>query len=152
MILKIEYIFILLFILKMSQTEMLQTEMSQTENLPKAESSKTIPLMTSYFPEILDKGTESHITWLLITCLIRNLIKRFDAIVFGGAVRDSILHSHASREFYKLSTRDKYDDPTIHPELSDRFLLPTDIDIFITYHDHYNFKLYLYRFYGITIM
>lgn len=128
---------------------MSQTEMSQTETLPEskseAEAHKTVPLMTSYFPEILDKGTESHITWLLITCLIRNLIKRFDAIVFGGAVRDSILHSHASREFYKLSTLDKYDDPTIHPELSDRFLLPTDIDMFITYHDHYNFKLYLYK-------
>jgi hypothetical protein len=106
-----------------------------------SESSK----MPSYFPEILDKGTESHITWLLITCLIRNVIKRFDVIIFGGAVRDSILHSNASREFYKLSTLDKYDDPTIHPELSDRFLLPTDIDMFITYQDHYNFKLYLYK-------
>ena len=104
MILKIEYIFIVLFILKMSQTEL--------PGSSQHESSKTI-IMSSYFPKILDKGTESHITWLLITCLIRNLIKRFDAIVFGGAVRDSILHSHASREFYKLSTRDKYDDPTI---------------------------------------
>jgi len=128
---------------------MSQTEMTEplTENMDETflESISPLVQMPSYFQEILDKGTESHITWLLMSCLMRNVIKRFDAIVFGGAVRDSILHGYASREFYKLSTLDKYDDPTIHPELSDRFLLPTDIDMFITYQDHYNFKLYLYK-------
>ena len=98
-----------------------------------------------YFSDILDKGTESHITWLLIRNIMRYSVDRFDAIIFGGAVRDFLLHSHASREFYKLSTLDKYDDPTIHPELSDRFLLPTDIDMFISYNEHNAFKSYLYR-------
>ena len=102
-----------------------------------------VPL--SCFEHILDHGTESHITWILIKHLMYHSVNWFDAIIFGGAVRDSILHCYASREFYKLSTRDKYDDPKIHPELSDRFLLPTDIDMFITYQQHYNFKLYLYK-------
>ena len=98
-----------------------------------------------YFSDILDKGTESHITWLLIRNIMRYSVDRFDAVIFGGAVRDLLLHSHASREFYKLSTLDKYDDPTIHPELSDRFLLPTDIDMFISYNEHNAFKTYLYK-------
>jgi hypothetical protein len=109
------------------------------------ESISPLVQMPSYFPEILDKGTESHVTWLLIKNLMHYSVHNLDAIIFGGAVRDSILHGYASREFYKLSTLDKYDDPTIHPELSDRFLLPTDIDMFITYNDHYNLKLYLYK-------
>jgi hypothetical protein len=109
------------------------------------EMTETRPLMPSYFGQILDNGTESHITWLLIRNLMHASVHRFDSVIFGGAVRDFLLHSNASREFYKLSTLEKYDDPTIHPELSDRFLLPTDIDMFITYQQHYNFKLYLYK-------
>ncbi len=119
--------------------------MSKTSQTSQTESFDKMTQISSYFGEILDKGTESHITWLLIRNLMHQSVHRHDAIIFGGAVRDSILHGFASREFYKLSTLDKYDDPTIHPELSDRFLLPTDIDMFITYQNHYNFKLYLYK-------
>jgi hypothetical protein len=122
---------------------MSQTEIVMDETF--LESISPLVQMPSCFPEILDKGTESHVTWLLIKNLMHYSVHNLDAIIFGGAVRDSILHGYASREFYKLSTLDKYDDPTIHPELSDRFLLPTDIDMFITYRDHYNFKLHLYK-------
>ena len=137
--------------------------------------------MTPWFVEILEKGNKSHVTWLLISCLMRNIVKRFDAIIFGGAVRDLILHSNASRKFYKLYTQllyekamsetnesptpesgetktkkvqpipdykaiaDKYNDPTIYPELSDRFLLPRDIDFFMTKTNYYYFKKYLYK-------
>ena len=121
-------------------SETLVSEMLVSEMLVHEETQ-----MPSYFPEILDKGTESHIMWLLIKNLMHYSVHRLGAIIFGGAVRDSILHGVASREFYKLSTLDKYDDPTIHPELSDRFLLPTDIDMFITYQTHYNLKLHLYK-------
>ena len=55
--------------------------------------------MPSYFPEILDKGTESHIMWLLIKNLMHYSVHRLGAVIFGGAVRDSILHGYASREF-----------------------------------------------------
>ena len=101
--------------------------------------------MPSYFGVTLQKGAETHVYWLLMKCLMENIVKKFDIIIFGGAVRDLILHNYAAREFYKLSTLDKYDDPTIHPELSDRFLIPSDIDMFITYDQHNAFKSYLYK-------
>jgi hypothetical protein len=100
------------------------------------------PATPSCFGDLLSKGNESHITWLLITCLMRNIVRRFDAIIFGGAVRDLIRHSWAAREFYKVSSLEKYDDP-IHPEFNDRFLVPKDIDFFITYPNFRYFKNYL---------
>lgn len=124
------------------------------------------PMISQAFAEILEKGNKTHIIWLLMSCLMRNIVKRFDAVIFGGAVRDLLLHSYSSRKFYKLYRADyesydpdedvpncermaeiaeKYNDPTIHPELSDRFLLPTDIDFFITNSNYYSFKKYLYK-------
>jgi hypothetical protein len=104
------------------------------------ESDMIMPVVPYDFDKLLAKGNESHILWLLITCLMRNIVKRFDAIIFGGAVRDYIRHSWAAREFYNVS--DKYNDP-IYPEFNDRFLLPKDIDIFITYSWFRPFKNYL---------
>ena len=119
--------------------------------------------ISPWFAEILEKGNKTHVTWLLMSCLMRNIVKRFDAVIFGGAVRDLILHSYTSRKFYKLyrsnpdtydpeedppnykEITEKYNDPTIHPELSDRFLLPTDIDLFMTKSIYYCFKRYLYK-------
>jgi len=119
--------------------------------------------LTQSFLDILEKGNKTHITWLLTSCLMRNIVKRFDAVIFGGAVRDLFLHSYTSRKFYKLYRPDyesydpdkdsvdykeiseKYNDPTIHPELSDRFLLPTDIDFFMKNTNYYSFKKYLYK-------
>ena len=138
---KIESIFIVVFILTMDPMKISQA-----------------------FSEILEKGNKTHITWLLVSGLMRNIVKKFDAVIFGGAVRDLLLHSYSSRKFYKLYRADyetydpdkddvanykeiaeKYNDPTIHPELSDRFLLPTDIDFFITNSNYYYFKKYLYK-------
>lgn len=59
------------------------------------------------------------------------------AVIFGGYLRDIILHNHAAQAFYrateKLSdqeTRAKYNDPTFMPENADRCLLANDIDCF----------------------
>jgi len=131
--------------------------------------------MTKWFDEVLEKGNKTHVTWLLMSSLMRNIVKQFDAVIFGGAVRDLFLHSYTSRKFYKLyksdysseypdesnesyesnesskpllnfkELADKYNDPTIHPELSDRFLLPTDIDLFMTKNNYYQFERYLYK-------
>ena len=54
---------------------------------------------TPSFAETLATGTESHVYWLLVSCLMRNIVSRFDAVIFGGAVRDTILHSHAAGKF-----------------------------------------------------
>lgn len=97
------------------------------------------------FEKMLATANESYITWQLISCLMRNIVKRYDAVVFGGAVRDLVRHNYCASKFYEVSTRDKYDDTTIHPELSDRFLLPTDIDFFIKHSQYDLFKSYIYR-------
>jgi hypothetical protein len=76
---------------------------------------------------------------------MKNIVKRYDAVIFGGAVRDLVLHDHNASKFYDLSTRDKYDDATVHPELSDRFLVPTDIDFFMRRAHYDKFKSYIYR-------
>jgi hypothetical protein len=119
-----------------------ETIIPQTEPI---EIDNYIPVTPLYFQELLNTGTESHITWLLIKTLMNNIVKRFDAVIFGGAVRDLLRHDYASNAFYQLSTYDKYDDETIHPELSDRFLLPSDIDFFIKHSDYFKFKTYLFN-------
>lgn len=117
-------------------------------------------IISKWFAEILETGNKTHVTWLLVSCLMRNIVKRFDSVIFGGAVRDLLLHSYTSRKFYKLYKTEhpdvsnqpnykemieKYNDPTIHPELADRFLIPTDIDLFMTKSNYYHFKKYLYN-------
>jgi hypothetical protein len=116
------------------------------------------------FEFIVESGSENHIKWLLITCLMRNIVSRFNAVIFGGAIRDSIRHSYASRKFYSelknemkkqkeskestsqsRSIQECYDDPTMYPEYSDRFLIPTDIDFFMQQSDYIRLKLYIYK-------
>lgn len=106
------------------------------------------------FEFLLESGSDNHIKWLLVTTLMRNIVSRFNAVIFGGAVRDSIRHSYASRKFYSelkkptpltKSIQEYYDDPTLYPEYSDRFLLPTDIDFFMAEKYHMSFKKYMYK-------
>jgi len=96
------------------------------------------------FHGILANGTETHIKWILIKSLMHNVVLRFGCVIFGGAVRDFIRHNYASCKFYKSCNSTKYDDPLILPEWNDRFLIPSDIDLFITKSQHDNFKKYLY--------
>lgn len=49
--------------------------------------------------------------------------------VFGGYVRDFILHDDAAKKFYKTGSKDTYSDPTVSPETIDRLLVPRDIDV-----------------------
>jgi len=141
-----------------------------SEHKPDIEDSNQFDYQTKSFEFIVESGSENHIKWLLITCLMRNIVSRFNAVIFGGAIRDSIRHSYASRKFYselkkqrtkekdtKVSTETKestlqsrsiqecYDDPTMYPEYSDRFLIPTDIDFFMQESEYVNLKLYLYK-------
>lgn len=118
---------------------------SQPDEIPNDESFDELYWPGSTFEKILDSGSDSHIRWILIVTLMRNIVKRYDAVIFGGAVRDFVLHGYIASKFYEVSTRNKYDDPTVHPELSDRFLLPTDIDFFIKESQYDLFKSYIYR-------
>lgn len=54
------------------------------------------------------------------------------AEIFGGYVRDTILHDHHAKVFYAKRTHtDNYADPECLPETVDRLLVPNDIDCFM---------------------
>lgn len=50
-------------------------------------------------------------------------------IVFGGFVRDFILHEDAANKFFSEYDVSEYNNQKIAPHLSDRFLVPSDIDV-----------------------
>jgi hypothetical protein len=55
--------------------------------------------------------------------------------IFGGYVRDKLLHDSHAQKFYKkhgANSTSLYSDITINPELSGRFICPNDIDCYIT--------------------
>jgi hypothetical protein len=56
--------------------------------------------------------------------------------IFGGAVRDMVIHNHFARKFYDavddpVAATDLYSDPTYRPDLADRLIVPKDLDVFI---------------------
>jgi len=127
--------------------------LSESENQSNQSNEDSIDYWQSTpFEFLLESGSDNHIKWLLVTTLMRNIVSRFNAVIFGGAVRDSIRHSYASRKFYSELPRplskpiqEYYDDPMLYPEYSDRFLLPTDIDFFMKETYHVLFKKYMYK-------
>jgi hypothetical protein len=65
---------------------------------------------------------------------IREVITKSGGYVFGGFVRDSIIHDHFAQMFYKASEGEEWDyaEPTHHPEsYTGRVTLPLDIDVMI---------------------
>jgi hypothetical protein len=74
----------------------------------------------------------TKITWKLINYIVK-LAHESDAIIFGGFLRDQIIHNYYARKFYQDSLIDntKYDDKTYAPHLIDRLLIPRDIDLYI---------------------
>ncbi len=89
------------------------------------------------------------------------IIQNSNGYIFGGAVRDMILHNYNAEEFYLKISKDfledlnktdlseiekdnkvsewdlndkqlKYNNPEIYPEYIDRFLYPNDIDCFMS--------------------
>jgi hypothetical protein len=72
---------------------------------------------------------------------IRNIILDNDGMIYGGFVRDSIIHDHFAQEFYKkypYSSPQNYMNKECYPETWQRTSIPNDIDIFITenkFHD-----------------
>ena len=81
--------------------------------------------------------------WRMYTT-IRNKLLNTGAIIFGGAVRDEIIHNMNAGQFYKeqneyykkypnepLKNTFDYNNVKISPHTIDRLLIPTDIDCFI---------------------
>jgi hypothetical protein len=68
-------------------------------------------------------------------CIIRDSILENNGFIFGGFVRDMILHDHNAINYYETANDATasifYDDKNVIPETWDRTLIPTDIDIVI---------------------
>ena len=80
------------------------------------------------------KGPRAAAAWKVRLDIMQALIES-EACIFGGAVRDWVLHDTHAKAFYDATNADspedlqaKYDDPTWLPECSGRTTLPTDID------------------------
>jgi hypothetical protein len=56
-----------------------------------------------------------------------------NAIIFGGFVRDRLIHDYFAIKFLQKSSndRDKFDDETYDPETKGRLLVSKDIDLFL---------------------
>ena len=91
---------------------------------------------------------------------VHQMLLLYGGIIFGGAIRDTILHKFHATEFYKQ--RDEYleknpngvfdyDNRELSPNTLGRFTIPTDIDMFV-YEDNYNFIITkLQKMYPIKI-
>jgi len=66
----------------------------------------------------------------------------FNTIIFGGALRDSLLHDFHAKEFYLKNKGNKlnYDDLHVYPETAERLLIPSDIDFIIKEKDFVKLK------------
>lgn len=84
----------------------------------------------------------SKVKYLTMTRLSALLIEQ-GAIIFGGFVRDMIIHNHYALAFYDNSVgQDKYDDESYDTETKHRLLVPNDIDVFVKGNEEEVGKLY----------
>ena len=62
--------------------------------------------------------------------------------VFGGYVRDFLIHEEAAKRFYAQNyTNEQYSDKEVSPDTLDRFLIPSDVDVrFETIEQYKNFR------------
>lgn len=72
---------------------------------------------------------------------VANTIFKNDGMIFGGYVRDMIIHDHFAAKYYaKMGEEDpdnmyslsKYNDTDLLPEYKERLKIPNDIDAFMT--------------------
>jgi len=66
---------------------------------------------------------------------IAEIILRTGGHIFGGYVRDKLLHDSHAQKFYRLHDTERvslYSDLTTNPELSGRWVCPNDIDCYMT--------------------
>lgn len=63
---------------------------------------------------------------------ISELLIEQGAVIFGGFIRDKLIHDHYASIFYERNRDDdQYDDSSYDHETKHRLLVPKDIDVFI---------------------
>lgn len=72
--------------------------------------------------------------------VVMQVILNCGGTVFGGAVRDWVIHDHFADLYYgkeaegfsKQELDERYEDPEFMPELKDRLVMPVDVDACVT--------------------
>lgn len=90
--------------------------------------------------------------------VIKDAIIKNNGFVFGGFVRDSIIHDHFAQLYYEQMSKndefdsnvdaDRYSDPNWMTDTKDRLVVPNDIDCFMTEND-YNVFINSLRFHRL---
>ena len=69
---------------------------------------------------------------------LEDIFKKNGMSIFGGYVRDKIIHNHFAKKFYEslgdttnVNIANRYKDVNFMPEFKDRFIIPMDFDCFI---------------------
>jgi len=63
---------------------------------------------------------------------LEDLLLGFGFIIFGGYVRDKMIHDYYSKKFYNRPCGNQFfSDKNVHPKLKGRLVIPKDIDCFL---------------------
>lgn len=89
-------------------------------------------------------GNHGLVYWKM--CMsVSKVLQQANAYIYGGFVRDYIIHDYNAEKFYEIygyhDTLDiykKYNDPTVLPEFIDRKIYINDIDCYMTKEDYLN--------------
>jgi len=88
--------------------------------------------------------------WNCFKTVLRTVIN-FNGIVYGGAVRDTMLHNMHAREFQKSHSMDEYDQVDVSLETNGRLVIPKDIDCLISDKDSLKLIEQLSRHYHVKV-
>jgi hypothetical protein len=97
-------------------------------------------LKNDIYNQYINMKTNNKNKWLNYKYISKLIINNCEGYIFGGFVRDSILHNHFAMLYYNHHTKLKmslktaeirYTDLNYFPEYINRLLLPTDIDIYL---------------------
>jgi hypothetical protein len=83
--------------------------------------------------------------------VVLKLCIHHNGLIYGGAVRDLMLHNIHAKEFLKTHRNADYADETIRPETLGRLLIPKDIDCLINEHDSNVLLPYLMHHYFLKV-
>lgn len=71
---------------------------------------------------------ENKNKWKAMTSLAAEIVGE-GLTIFGSYVSTHIIHNDHAERFYEVADHDLYDDASCQPELSGRFVVPSDIDV-----------------------
>lgn len=94
--------------------------------------------MDSTEPTLMSEMEKNRFDWKFKK-LVGSIVLNAGGTIFGGYVRDSIIHDYYSKQYYEQCKKDsiaieeeqiRYMDPDFYPDTKDRMLNPEDIDCF----------------------